>query len=98
MTDAAERLADPEFQRLLERRSRWRWGLSGVLIVAYLAYGIGGVYFAEAFGRPVFGSSLPLGMALGYLIIFASIVLSVVYVRAVNRLEEGWSGGAGGDD
>ena len=79
-------LNDPGFRRLLVRRSRWRWGLSGGLIGAYLAYGLAGVYFADAFGRPFFGSSMPWGIALGYLIIALSVGLSMLYIRVVGRL------------
>jgi uncharacterized membrane protein (DUF485 family) len=87
MGGETELLKDPEFQRLLVRRSRWRWGLSGLLIGAYLVWGIGGIYFAEAYAAPFMGIALPWGMAVGFLIIAMSIVLSMVYVRVVNRLE-----------
>lgn len=79
-------LHDPAVRRLLLRRSRWRWGLSGSLIGAYLAYGLAGIYFADAFGSPVFGSSIPWGIALGYLIIALSVGLSMLYIRVVGRL------------
>jgi len=87
MGDEAELLRDPAFRKLLTRRSRWRWGLSAVLIGAYLLWGVGGIYFAEAYAAPFFGNALPWGMAVGLLIIAMSIVLAVVYVRVVNRLE-----------
>lgn len=78
---------DPRLARLLRQRSRWRWSLSALLIVAYLAYGVGGVYFPNAYGRPFMGTSLPYGLAFGYAIIFVSIILSAVYVRIANRLD-----------
>ncbi len=68
-------------------RSRWRWSLSTILIGAYLGYGVGGVYFPDAYARPFMGTSLPSGLAFGYSIIFVSIILSAVYVRVANRLE-----------
>lgn len=88
MADEANLLDDPEFHKLLSRRSRWRWGLSGFLIIAYLVYAIAGIYFAEAYSRPFLGTSIPFGMAIGNVIIILSIVLSIAYVRIVNRLEE----------
>lgn len=81
-------LNDPAFRRLIIRRSRWRWGLSGSLIGIYFAYCIAGVYLAEAFGRPFLGSSITWGIVLGYLIIALGIVLSILYIRIVGRLLE----------
>ena len=89
MGDDAELLRDPAFQRLLVRRSRWRWGLSGLTIGAYFIWAIAGLYFAEAYGRPLPGTAIPGGIAVGLIIIVLSIVLSIVYVRIVNRLEAG---------
>ena len=87
MGDEAELLADPAFQRLLSRRSRWRWGLSIALIGLYLTWAIAGIYVPEAYGTPLPGSTLPWGMAIGILIIVLSIVSSIVYVRVINRIE-----------
>jgi len=87
MGDGAELLKDPGFQRLLSRRARWRWGLSGFLIVAYLAWGVASIYFPSAYAAPFMSMTLPWGMAAGILIIVLSIVLSIVYVRVVNRIE-----------
>ena len=88
MGNEAERLREPEFQKLLAQRSRWRWGLSGSLIGIYFAYCIAGVYLAEAFGRPFLGSSITWGIVLAYLIIALAIVLSIIYIRVVGRLLE----------
>ncbi len=88
MADEARLLKDPEFRKFMRQRSRWRWGLSGFLILTYLVYAIAGIYFAEAYSTPVFGTSIPIGMAVGDLIIALSIALSLVYIRIVNRLED----------
>jgi len=81
-------LHDPVFQRLLARRSRWRWGLSILLIGAYLGWGVGGIYFPHVYARPLPGSMMPWGMAVGLLIILLSILLSIAYVRIVSRIED----------
>jgi uncharacterized membrane protein (DUF485 family) len=88
MGNEAELLRDPEFQKLLAQRSRWRWGLSGSLIGIYFAYCIAGVYLDEVFGRPVLGSSITWGIVLAYLIIALAIALSIIYIRVVGRLLE----------
>ena len=86
MGNEADILRDPEFRKMLVHRSRWRWGLSGGLIGVYLAYCLVGVYFADAFGRPFLGSSIPWGITLGYLIIALSVGLSMLYIRVVGRM------------
>ena len=88
MGNEPEILRDPEFQKLLAQRSRWRWGLSGSLIGIYFAYCIAGVYLADVFGRPFMGSSITWGIVLGYLIIALGIVLAILYIRVVGRLLE----------
>ena len=87
MTDEAEIIRDPEFQKLLKIRSRWRWGLSGGLVGGYLVYIVAGIYIPDAYAMPFAGSSLPWGIVLGYLIIALSIALSLIYVRVINKLK-----------
>ncbi len=95
MENEVEILHDPEFQKMLAHRRRWRWGLSGGLIGIYFAYCLAGIYFTEAFARPALGSSISWSIALGYLIIFLAIFLSVLYVRIVGQLLEKSSGQRG---
>lgn len=87
MGTARELLDDPAFRRLLRQRNRWRWGLSGLLIGIYLVYGVLGVYLPEAYAAPLGNSALPRGLVAGLSIILLTIVLSMVYLRVVNRLE-----------
>ena len=87
MNEPSEMLRDPKFQTLLKRRSRWRWGLSGGLVGSYLVYVVAGIYIPEIYAIPFAGTSVPWGIVLGYLIITMSIVLSVVYIRVVNKLK-----------
>ena len=98
MDDAAKRLEDPDFQRLLKKRSRWRWGMSTLLLGSYLLYSVAGVYLDEAFATTVPGTSLPWGLAIGFTLIFASIILSIVYVQVINRLEAGEAKTRGGEE
>lgn len=87
MGDNADRLEDPEFRRLLARRSRLRWSFSGFLIGIYLLWGIFGVYFGEFYASPFMGIALPVGLAMGFVIIGLSMLLAAIYVRLVNRIE-----------
>ncbi len=88
MGNEADILRDPEFQKMMAQRSRWRWGLSGGLIGLYFAYCFAGIYFADAFSRPMLGSSITWAIGLGYMIIALAIILSILYIRIVGRLLE----------
>ena len=79
-------LNDPQFQKLLTRRSRLRWGLSGLLVAAYLAYGMAGIYASDLLGTKFMNSSISWGIVIGYAIMALSIVLSLIYVRVIRRL------------
>ena len=61
--------------------------ISALLIGAYLLWGIAGIYFPDQYARPFMGSSIPIGLAVGTLIIMMSIALSIVYVRIIDRIE-----------
>ena len=88
MGNDADALRDPEFQKMLAQRSRWRWGLSCGLIGIYFLYCLAGLYFGEMYARYVPGTSIPWVIALGYLIIALAIGLSILYIRIVGRLME----------
>ena len=79
-------LNDPAFKALMSKRSRLRWGLTTFLSVAYLGYGLAGVYFPDVMARSFFGTSMPWVMFVGYLLIALSIVLSIGYIHMVNSL------------
>lgn len=86
MSDNAELLNDPEFQRIIRQRSRLRWSFSGVILGVYLLWGICGVYFADFYASPFFGNTLPTGLAMGFMIIALAMIMAVVYVRLTNNI------------
>jgi len=79
-------LHDPEFKRLLARRSRLRWSLSGILIAAYVTWALAGIYAPGVLGASFMASSLSWGIVIGYAIIALSIACSIVYIQIINRL------------
>jgi len=87
MGDFAAIAEDPAFQTLLSKRSRLRWSFSGSLILAYLSYGIVGLQIPETFAGSFLGTAVPWGMALGFFLIGASVVMSLIYVRTINQFE-----------
>ena len=72
----------------LRKRSQLRWSLSIFLIGIYLGWGIAGVYLPSFYASPFMGSALPKGIAMAIAIIALSMLLAVIYVRAVNRMED----------
>lgn len=89
MSDSAELLNDPVFQRVIKRRSRLRWSFSAVILGVYLLWGIGGVYFPDFYAAPFFGNTLPTGLAMGFVIIALAMTMAVIYVRLTNKLRVG---------
>lgn len=89
MNDNSEMLDDPEFQRVIRRRSRLRWSFSGVILGVYLLWGICGVYFADFYAAPFLGNTLPTGLAMGFMIIALAMIMAVVYVRLTNKVGGG---------
>jgi len=86
MSDDAEKLNDPDLQQVMKRRSLLRWSFSGVILGIYLLWGVCGVYFADFYAAPFFGNTLPIGLAMGFIIIVLAMIMSAVYVRLTNRL------------
>ena len=79
-----EVLADPRYQRLVERRGRFTWALSIVMLVAYFGY-IALVAFDKALlARPI-GGATSLGIPVGVGLILLAILLTGLYVRRANR-------------
>jgi uncharacterized membrane protein (DUF485 family) len=82
----SELLSDPDFLRLMKRRSRLRWGLSAVLVGSYLIYGMAGLYAGELLATPFLGTAVTWSVVIGYAIIFLGIGSSIYYVWQVNRI------------
>ncbi len=96
-SDELSILNDPKFQKLLTRRSRLRWGLTGLLIAGYLAYGMAGIYASDLLGARFMGSSISWWIIIGASFIALAIVLSLVYVRLITRLYSSQSSDVSGE-
>ena len=80
-----EILADPRYQRLLNRRGRFTWTLSIIMLVAYFGY-VALIDFDKALlARPIGGGVTSLGIPVGVGIILLGILLTGIYVRRANR-------------
>jgi len=87
-TEAArydEVVADPRYQRLVQRRGRFTWTLSIVMLAAYFGY-IALVAFDKSFlARPIGSGVTSLGIPVGVGLILLAILLTGLYVRRANK-------------
>ena len=79
-------IESPKFNELLAKRSRLRWGFTGLLVSTYVGYGLCGIWFTDALSRPFLGTAMSWIMAIAYTIMVMSIAMSLFYVRAVGKL------------
>lgn len=76
---------DPRYRRLVRRRSRFAWLLTGVMLVVFFGYILLIAFDKALLARPAFGGSTSLGIPLGIGVILVGIALTGVYVRRANR-------------
>jgi cation/acetate symporter len=76
---------NPKFDQLVQRRSRFAWTLSAIVLTAFYGFVMLVAFKPELLARPVAeGSMLTVGVAIG-LTIFASFwVLVAAYVKRAN--------------
>ncbi len=76
--------ANPKYQQLKNRRTRFGWSLTVVMLIAYFGY-IGLIAFDKAFlGRPIGGGVTSLGIPVGIGLILLTVLLTGIYVWRAN--------------
>ena len=87
MTDedkAARIRANPKYQALTARRTRFSWVLTACMLVAYFGY-VGLIAFDKALlARPIGDGVISLGIPVGIGLIVFTIAITAVYVRRAN--------------
>jgi uncharacterized membrane protein (DUF485 family) len=82
-------LANKDFQKLVTVRRRVTWSFLLVLLGLYLAFGLMSVYSPAVLARPVFsGGIVPVGIAMGYAILFLIFLFTLIYVWLANGFFE----------
>lgn len=76
---------DPRYRRLVRRRARFAWLLTGVMLVVFFGYILLIAFDKALLARPAFGGTTSLGIPLGIGVILVGIALTGVYVRRANR-------------
>ncbi len=76
--------ANPKYQTLKSRRTRFGWILTVVMLIAYFGY-IGLIAFDKAFlARPVGAGVTSLGIPVGIGLILLTVLLTGIYVWRAN--------------
>lgn len=85
--DVTQILNDPAYQRLVATRKRLSVLLSGVMLVAYVAFILAIAFKPAALGTPIaVGSPITVGLPIGIGLILLAFGLTGVYVRLSNTL------------
>lgn len=82
----AERIAaDPRYEALVRRRSRFTWTLTAIMLIVFFGYILLIAFDKALLATPIGGGTTTLGIPIGIGVILAGIVLTGVYVRRANR-------------
>jgi uncharacterized membrane protein (DUF485 family) len=76
--------ADPRYQALVTRRSRFTWMLSSIMLAAFFGYILLIAFNKELLARPIGGGTTTLGIPIGLGVILLGIILTGIYVRRAN--------------
>ncbi|MGX7926880.1 DUF485 domain-containing protein [Tsuneonella sp. HG094] len=80
----AQIAADPRYQALLARRSRFTWMLTVIMLAAYFGYILLIAFNKQLLSRPIGESTTTVGIPIGLGLILLGIFLTGVYVRRAN--------------
>jgi uncharacterized membrane protein (DUF485 family) len=76
---------NPKFAELTERRSRYAWSLSIVMLAIYYGFILVVAFTPQVLAVPIApGAVTTIGIPIGILIILAAFVLTGLYVRRAN--------------
>ena len=76
--------ANPKYQALKDRRTKFGWTLTVIMLIAYFGY-IGLIAFDKAFlARPIGSGVTSLGIPVGIGLILFTVLLTGIYVWRAN--------------
>lgn len=76
--------ADPRYQALVKRRSRFTWMLTAIMLVVFFGYILLIAFNKELLARPIAGGTTSVGIPIGIGVILIGIALTGVYVHRAN--------------
>ena len=77
--------ADPRYQALVTRRSRFTWMLTCIMLAAFFGYILLIAFNKELLARRIGDSTTTLGIPIGLGVILLGIFLTGIYVRRANK-------------
>jgi uncharacterized membrane protein (DUF485 family) len=77
-------LANPKYQELVAKRSKFAWTLSIVILVVYYAFVLVIAFDSSLLGAKLGSGVTTVGIPVGMGIIFLSFILTGVYVKRAN--------------
>jgi uncharacterized membrane protein (DUF485 family) len=77
--------ADPRYQALVARRSRFTWTLTLIMLAAFFGYILLIAFNKPFLARPIGGGTISLGIPIGLGVILLGILLTGIYVRRANN-------------
>jgi uncharacterized membrane protein (DUF485 family) len=85
-SDRLARLAaDPRYQQLVSRRSRFTWVLTAIMLVVFFGYILLIAFNKPFLATPIGDGATTIGIPIGIGVILVGITLTGVYVRRANR-------------
>ncbi len=84
-TDLAQRIArDPNYQALVDKRSRFGWWLTLAMLVVYYGFILLVAFAKDLLARPLGSGVMTLGIPIGFGVIVFTIAITAYYVRRAN--------------
>jgi uncharacterized membrane protein (DUF485 family) len=77
---------DPRFERLVHRRNRFGWWLTGCMLSIYFGFILLIAFRRDILAQPVGDGVTTLGIPLGIAVIVSGIALTGIYVLRANRV------------
>lgn len=75
---------DPEFRELVQKRSRFAWSLSALMVAIYFGFILFVAFWPKALGAPIGEGVTTVGIPMGLGVIISVFVLTGLYVRRAN--------------
>ncbi|MBA3677472.1 MAG: DUF485 domain-containing protein [Sphingosinicella sp.] len=78
--------ADPRYEILVRKRSRFAWTLTVIMLLIFFGYILLIAFDKALLAQPLYqGATVSLGIPIGIGVILAGIILTGIYVRRANR-------------
>ena len=78
-------LAHPDFRLLVRRRQLLALTMTGLMILGYITLALLSSQAPEAMAKPVItGGTLPVGILIGYCLIFSAVICAAIYTKISN--------------